>query len=165
VEVREALDVEHVHLINKEDAWDELGRALFDVPVDDLVDLAAELVRDLRLLGLHELAHHRHEVLPALGPSVGLVEVVERHVLDDLPLLVDVALGQPDVFLRLQVILAGIRVAAAQPLDCARVCLDVDHIADLHLLADQRLVHAWIELQLLRPLARLEPQHDMAYCR
>ena len=35
-------------------------------PVDDLVDLLAQLFGDLSLLGLHHLAHHAHDVLPAL---------------------------------------------------------------------------------------------------
>lgn len=33
-------------------------------PVDDAVDLVAELLRDLRLLGLGQLRHDRHDVLP-----------------------------------------------------------------------------------------------------
>jgi hypothetical protein len=52
VQVGEALDVEHVHLVDEEDARDELGDALVDVPVHDLVDLRPQLVRDLRFLRL-----------------------------------------------------------------------------------------------------------------
>ena len=43
VEVGEALDIEHVHLVHKQHARDQLGNALVDVAVDDLVDLATQL--------------------------------------------------------------------------------------------------------------------------
>lgn len=44
VEVREALDVQHVHLVHKQHAGDELGYTLVYVPVHHLVDLGAQLV-------------------------------------------------------------------------------------------------------------------------
>lgn len=49
-----------------------------------LVDLRPELLRDLRLLGLHELAHHAENILPPLRSGVRDVQVVEGHVLHDL---------------------------------------------------------------------------------
>jgi len=101
VEKGEALKVEHVHLVDEEDAGHQLRNALVNVLVDNLVDLRAQLVRDLRLLGLHESAHHADNVLPALRPRVGGVQVVQRDVLDDLLLLVHLALGQRHVLLRL----------------------------------------------------------------
>ncbi len=59
-----------------------------------LVDLRSELLGDLGLLRLHHLAHHRREVLPTLRPRVGEVEIMERHVLHDLLLLVHVTWAQ-----------------------------------------------------------------------
>lgn len=44
MEVREALDVQHVHLVHKQHAGDELGHALVYVAVHHLVDLSAELI-------------------------------------------------------------------------------------------------------------------------
>ena len=66
VQVREALEVEHVDLVDEQHAGHELGDALLDVARDHLVDLAPQLVRDLCLLRLHQLPDHRHHVLPAL---------------------------------------------------------------------------------------------------
>merc|ERR1740123_2842346 len=37
VHVREALDVEHVHFVDEEDAGHEFGNAVVDIPVDDFV--------------------------------------------------------------------------------------------------------------------------------
>jgi len=92
VQVGEALDVQHVDLVDEEHAGDQLGHAVVDVLVDHLrkkssqgcqieegkiqicgfwskqtyfVYFLPELVRDLRLLGLHQLPHHRQNVLPA----------------------------------------------------------------------------------------------------
>lgn len=44
VEVREALDVQHVHLVHKQHTGDELGHTLVYVTVHHLVDLGAQLV-------------------------------------------------------------------------------------------------------------------------
>jgi len=44
VQIREALDVEHVNFVDKQDAGDQLGNALVDVLVHDLVDLFPQLV-------------------------------------------------------------------------------------------------------------------------
>ena len=44
MQVREALDVEHVHLVDEQHARHEFGYALIDVLVHHLVDLLAQLV-------------------------------------------------------------------------------------------------------------------------
>mmetsp|Transcript_21276 Transcript_21276/g.53586 ORF Transcript_21276/g.53586 Transcript_21276/m.53586 type:complete len:495 (-) Transcript_21276:8-1492(-) len=163
VQVREALEVQHVHLVDEEHAGDELRDPLVDVLGDHLVDLHAQLLRDLRLLGLCHLVHHAEHVLAALRPRVGHVEVVEGHVLDDLLLLVHVALGEGDVLLRLEVILCRVRVRPAHPLDRPRVCLDVDDVSDRHLLLLDRLVDAGVELELLGPLGRLQADDDVRH--
>ena len=55
---------------------------------------------------LHHVAHHGHDIVAALGLGVCLVEVVERHVLDNVLLLVDLTLGEGDELLGLEVILS-----------------------------------------------------------
>lgn len=57
---------------------------------------------NLSLLWFHELPHHGHDVLSTLGLSVGTVQVVESHVLDDFLLLVHVAFRQRHVFFSLE---------------------------------------------------------------
>jgi hypothetical protein len=101
---------ERPHLVDEQHARDQLGDALVDVRVDDLVDLGPQLVRHLCPAALDELPHDAHDVLPALRPRVRHVEVVQRHVLDNLLLLVHVALGQRDVLFRLKVVLGRVRV-------------------------------------------------------
>jgi hypothetical protein len=159
---REALDVEHVHLVDEEHARHELGNALLDVLVDRFVDLAAQLVGDLGAAAAQHLVHHRDEVGAALGRGVGHVEVVQRDVLDDLAALVHLALGQRHVGLGLEVELGGVGVAAADALDGARRGLDVDDVAELHALLDERLVDRGVEAQLLAALGGLERDDDVA---
>lgn len=163
VEVREALDVQHVHLVHKEHAGHQLGHTLVDVAVHHLVDLRPQLVcnekRDVTMrvwsrwwaepagtspppvisvfLGFiscpimdrmswppwnqtnsrwrNSWGSDVHTATTAthLRSGVGDVQVVQRHVLDDLLLLVDVAFGQRHVLLRLQVELCRKSVAAA----------------------------------------------------
>ena len=76
MEVGEALDVEHVHLVDEQNARNQLSEALIDVLVHHLVDLPPQLVCDLGLLWLHQLSHHRHDILATLGPSIGHVQVM-----------------------------------------------------------------------------------------
>lgn len=99
------------HLIDEEDPWNQLGGALVYILVHHAVHLLAQLVRDLRLLGLQQLAHEGHDVLPALGLGVGGVQVVQRNILDQVLLLVHISLWEGDVDLRLQIELGGIGVA------------------------------------------------------
>mmetsp|Transcript_38831 Transcript_38831/g.123452 ORF Transcript_38831/g.123452 Transcript_38831/m.123452 type:complete len:397 (+) Transcript_38831:329-1519(+) len=163
VEVGEALHVEHVHLVHKQHARDELSHPLVDVPVDHLVDLLPQLLRDLRLLRLHHLPHDRHDVLPTLRLGVGTVQVVQGHVLHDLLLLVHVALGQGYVLLRLQVVLGRIRVTPPHALHCPRVGLDINHIPHSNVLLLEAIVYRGVELELLSSLDGLEADHDVAH--
>ena len=135
--------------------WLWLLAYLIDVLIHNLVDLRAQLLGDLRLLRLHHLAHHGDQILPALRLRVREVEVVQRHVLDDLLALMHVSLWQRHVLLSLEIELGREGVAAADALDRARVRLDVDHVARRHLLLLQGLVDARVELELLRALGRL----------
>ncbi len=66
VQVSEALEIEHVHLVDEQHSRHELGDPLVDVARDHLVYLLSQLVRYLRLLRLHQLPHYRQDVLPTL---------------------------------------------------------------------------------------------------
>lgn len=57
--------------IDEEDTRDEFGDTVVDIPVDDFVDLEAEFLGDLGLLGPVDLAHEGEEVVAALGSGVG----------------------------------------------------------------------------------------------
>ena len=107
--------------------------------VHDAVHLGAELVGDLRLARPRGRRQRCREVrrtpraaeAPAAGggPRVGRVEVVQRDVLHDLAPRVDVALGQRDVLVRLEVEAARVRLAAAEAAHGARGGLEVDDVA------------------------------------
>merc|ERR1719379_913769 len=163
IQIREALDVQHVDLIDEEHAWNKFRDALVNVPVDDFVDFRAQLLRDLGLPRLHELPHDRHDVLAALRLGVGHVEVMEGDILHDLFLLVHVALGNRHVLVGLQVELRCVCIRPAHALGSPCVCLDVDYIADRHLLLRERFVNLRRELERLRPLRRLQTDHDASH--
>eukprot|EP00160_Parvularia_atlantis_P016426 Unigene5212_Nuclearia_a/m.15979 Unigene5212_Nuclearia_a/g.15979 ORF Unigene5212_Nuclearia_a/g.15979 Unigene5212_Nuclearia_a/m.15979 type:complete len:306 (-) Unigene5212_Nuclearia_a:346-1263(-) len=141
VEVGEALDVEHVHLVHKEHARHELRHAVLNVLVHNLVDLAPQLVGNLGLARLEQLIHHRHDVLASLRARVGHVEVVQRHVLDDLLLLVHITLWQRHVLLRLEVKLGRKRVRSADAL-AARAWAPAMPAAHPHARAHRRTLTA-----------------------
>ena len=61
------------YLINEHHAGYYLCNPLFDIPLDDALDLASQFVRDLRAAATHEAAHNAHDVLPALWPCIGRV--------------------------------------------------------------------------------------------
>ena len=113
IQVREGLDVQHVHLIDEQDARHQLGHTLLDVLVDHLVDLLTQLVCDLRLPLTDQLGQNRRDVLTALRSSVRHIQVVKSHILDltldhkmylhNLLLLVHIALGKRHVLISLQI--------------------------------------------------------------
>lgn len=49
--------LETKYFINEEDAWHELGNALVDIFVHDLVYLLSQLFGDFSFLWLHDLSH------------------------------------------------------------------------------------------------------------
>ena len=57
IEVCEALDIEHMDLIDEEDTWDQLCNTVIDVLVHYFVDLKSKLLSDLGLLWSVDLAH------------------------------------------------------------------------------------------------------------
>ena len=109
MEVSEALNVKHVHLIlrlknytlhpknlekvcfanscyliNEKYPRNKLRYSVVDVLVHHLVDLPPQLVGDLRLLRLHQLPHHGHDVLTSLGPGIRHVQVMKSDILNHL---------------------------------------------------------------------------------
>lgn len=132
------------HLVDEKHAGDKLGHTLVNVLVDDLVDLTAQLLSDLRLLRFGQRAHHGDNVLAALRARVGHVQVVQRHVLNNLLLLVHVALRKGDVLLGFQIVLKGEAVGATLALDGAAVGLNIDDVANLDLFLLQALVNGGV---------------------
>jgi hypothetical protein len=81
------------HLVDEEDTRDQLCNTLFDVLVDNLVDLSPQLVRNFRPSSLDQLSHHTHDILSSLRSSIRHVQIMERHILDKLFALVHISLG------------------------------------------------------------------------
>ena len=160
IEEGEALDVEHMHLIDEQHSRHQLSHTLIDIPIDYLVYLRSQLLSHLSLLRLHDLAHQAHEVVAALRTGVGHVQVMQGHVLHDLLLLVHIALRKGNVLLGLEIELACVGVASAHALHVACRRLDVYHIADRALLAGEVLVDGRIEFELLGSLGGLEGDYD-----
>ena len=59
VEVGEALNVEHVDLVDEEHTWHELCNAVIDVLIHHFVNLQSQLLRNLSLFGSVDLTHQR----------------------------------------------------------------------------------------------------------
>lgn len=155
---------EGTHFVDEQHAGHQLRDPLVDVPVHDLVDLHPQLLRDLRLLGLHQLAHHAHDVLPALRPRVRHVQIVQRDVLHNLLLLVHIPLRDRHVLLRLEVELGGIGVGPPDPFHRARVRLDVDDVAEAHALLLDRFVDGWVQAQLLGAAVGFQRYEEVCDC-
>lgn len=123
VEVREAFNVQHVHLdvcqlaahahlwtrkmrsdlINEDDTRDDLCDALVHITLHDLVYFFPQLLRNFRTTTFDETPHNTHDVLSTLRPCVCCIKVAQCHVLHKLFPLVNVALRQRNVCFRLQV--------------------------------------------------------------
>lgn len=97
--------------------------------------------------------------MATLGFGVSDIEVMEGHILDDLFLFVHIALGNRDVLFSFEVELSRVRVRSANALYCSAGGLDIDYISNGDLLLLNVLVDAWIKLELLGTLGRLET-HD-----
>ena len=152
------------YLINEQHTGHQFCDTLVDVAVDNLVNLLAQLVRDLSLLGLHQLAHHAHNILATLRPRVGHIQIVEGHILDNFLLLVDVALGDGYVLLGLEVEFGRIGVGSADSLARSGVCFDVDNVSNRDALLLDGLVDAGVQAKLLGALGGLQSDNKMANC-
>jgi len=118
---------------------------LVDVPVDDFVDLLSQFVRDLRLLRLHQLSHHAHDILAALRSCVCYVQIVQSHVLDDLLLLVHVPFRYRYVLLSFEVELRSVSIRPTDPFARTGVGFDVNHIPDRDAFLLYRFVDGRVE--------------------
>lgn len=151
-----------IYLVDEEDTGNELRNALVDVAVDDLVDLLAQLLRNLGLLGLHELSHHAHHILSTLGPGIGHVQIVQRHILDDFLLLVDLSLRYGHVFLSFKIELGGVGVGPSDTLAGSSIRFDVNDVSHGDTLLLDSLVDAGVQAQLLGTLGGLQTDDEMA---
>lgn len=151
-----------IYLVDEEDTGNELRNALINVAVDDLIDLLAQLLRDFGLLGLHELSHHAHHILSTLGPGIGHVQVMQRHILDNFLLLVDLSLRHGHVFLSFKIELGGIGVGPSDTLAGSSIRFDVNDVSHGDSLLLNGFVDAGVQAQLLGALSGLQADDQMA---
>ena len=104
VEVGEALDIEHMNLINEDDSRNDLCNTLIHVALDDFIDFSAKFIGDLCPATLDETAHDAHNVLAALWSGICGVKITKGDVLNEFFALVDIALGQRDIGFGLEVV-------------------------------------------------------------
>ena len=57
VQIRKALNVEHVALIDKENSWDQVSDSVIDIFIHNFIDLGSQLLSDLSLLWSVHLVH------------------------------------------------------------------------------------------------------------
>ena len=160
VHISEALDIEHVHLINEEDTWNELRDTVINIAVHNLINFETQLLCDLSLLRSVNLGHKTKEVVATLGPGICYIEIVKSHILNNLLSLMDVALGHWNVLFGFQIILSRIRIRSANTLHSTACCLDIDDIAHGNLFLLDVLVDARIKLKLLLTLCGLKADND-----
>mmetsp|Transcript_15709 Transcript_15709/g.33590 ORF Transcript_15709/g.33590 Transcript_15709/m.33590 type:complete len:340 (-) Transcript_15709:1208-2227(-) len=136
VEVREALNVEHVHLVNEEHARHDLRLAL----LAPLSHLLVNLLADLRL-DLSRVAGEERE--EALLPRVDHVDLVQADDVHNLLALLQLALGAlHELGARAHgVIVARPGEGAAEHADAPRRLVDRDDVARLRLLLRKRVNH------------------------
>mmetsp|Transcript_13014 Transcript_13014/g.50886 ORF Transcript_13014/g.50886 Transcript_13014/m.50886 type:complete len:477 (-) Transcript_13014:125-1555(-) len=158
VEVGEALDVEHVNLVDEEDAGDDV-RLTFLPPLGDFrVNLLANLRADLAGVA-------REERQETLRPAVDHVDLVQGDDVDNLLSLLKLALGALHEFgLRAHgVVVAAPGERPAQLGDPAAHLIDRDDVAGADLLLVQGLDHLLPEVVHRLHLRRL--QRELAHLR
>ena len=160
VHVGEALDVEHVDLIDEEDTWHELSDAVVNILVDDFVDFESKLLCDLSLLRSIDLTHQRQEVVTTLWPCIRHIKVMKSDILHNFLLLMDVTLGNRNILLSFKIILRCVRVRSSYPLDSSTSSLDINDISDSNLLLLNIFINTWIKFQLLLTFCSLETNYD-----
>lgn len=79
-------------LIDKKYTWNQLGNTLVYVSVDDFIDFTSEFVSDLCFLGLHDLSHQTHEIVPSLWLRISHIQIMKGHILNDFFFLMNVSL-------------------------------------------------------------------------
>ena len=161
VHVCEALDIQHVHFVDEEDAGDELSDSMIDIPVHDLVNFEAQLLCDLSFLWTIDLGHEGKEVVTTLWSRVSHIQIMECHILHDLLLLVDVSLRDWNVLFSFKIILSRVRVRSSDSLDSTTCGFNIDDIADGDFLLLNVLVDTWVEFELLLTLSGLEADNNV----
>ncbi len=110
IQVGEALDIEHVDLIDEQDTWNKLSNTVIYVFVDDFVDFKSEFLGDFGFLWSVDLTHQRKEIVTTLRTSVGHIEIVEGDVLNDFFLFVDISFWNWNILFSFEIILGGVGV-------------------------------------------------------
>ena len=151
IEEREALNVEHMDLINEQDTGHDLGAALLSPLGNLLVNLLTDLGLDLTNITSEE----SHE---ALGARVDDVDLVKGDSVHDLLSLLELTLGALNVSgLRTLVIkITGARERATKLGDLATSLVDRDDVASHDLLLLDGLDHLDTEVEHGLHLSSLE---------
>ena len=105
-----AFNIQHVDFDDKYDSGHHLCNTLLDVSLDNLVDLAPELISHFCAVRLHKGTHNAHNVLATLRPRIGCVEVIESDILHEFFALVHVAFWEWNICPRFEVIGRSVRV-------------------------------------------------------
>lgn len=119
-----------MNLIDKEHTRHEFSNTVIDIFIDDFVDLETEFLSDFSLFRSVDLGHEGEEVPTALWSRVRHVQIMKSDVLNDFFLFVDIAFGNGNVLLRLQIELSGVGVRSTDSFDSAGGRLDIDNITD-----------------------------------
>ena len=151
IEEREALNVEHMNLINEQDTGHDLGAAL----LSPLGNLLVNLLSDLRLDLTNITSEESHE---ALGARVDDVDLVKGDSVNNLLSLLELTLGALNVSgLRTLVIkITGARERATKLGDLATSLVNRDDIASHDLLLLDGLDHLDTEIEHGLHLSSLE---------
>mmetsp|Transcript_42728 Transcript_42728/g.106338 ORF Transcript_42728/g.106338 Transcript_42728/m.106338 type:complete len:379 (-) Transcript_42728:89-1225(-) len=153
VEVREALDVEHVHLVDEEHAWHDLGFPLFPPLRHFRVDLLAHLWLDLACIA-------REESEEALLPRVDHVNLMQRDDMHHLLALLQLSLrALHELGIRPHgIIVAGPGEGASKDRDASGRLVNRDHVPCLRLLFGERVDHLLAQIIYRLHLRRLQGQ-------
>jgi len=110
VQVGEALNIEHVDLIDEQDTWNKLGNTVIYVFVHNFVDFKSQLLSDFGFLWSVDLTHQRKEIVSTLRLGVSHIEIMKGNILNDFFLLVNISLWNWDVLFSFEIVLGSIGV-------------------------------------------------------
>jgi len=108
IQVGEALNIEHVDLINEQDTWNELSDTVIYVFVDDFVDFKSQFLGDFGFLWSINLTHQRKEIVTTLRTSVGHIEIVEGDILNNFFFLVNISFWNWNVLFSFKIVLGSV---------------------------------------------------------
>jgi hypothetical protein len=87
---------------------------------------------------------------------------VEGHILDNLLLLVNLALGDRHILLCLEIEFGRISIRSPNALACSGVRFDIDNVSDCDALLLDGFVNAGVQAQLLGALGGLQADDKVA---